>query len=193
MEAIEIEISRLLFFGFAKKLFSAAHFLVISVNHYEGGKTESMDLEKAYDKIYRYTYFKLNDQAVAEDIVQETFLRFMEQRGRFSDYEMRYLYTIARNLCIDEFRRVKPEPLPDDYEQRNFYSGKSTEDIVMVREALSHLSVEDQELLLLRHVNKESVGTISNALGISRFALYRRLKAAENELRMRLEVEKNEG
>lgn len=105
---------------------------MISVNHYEGGKTESMDLEKAYDKIYRYTYFKLNDQAVAEDIV-------------------------------------------------------------MVREALSHLSVEDQELLLLRHVNKESVGTISNALGISRFALYRRLKAAENELRMRLEVEKNEG
>ena len=99
---------------------------MISVNHYEGGKTESMDLEKAYDKIYRYTYFKLNDQAVAEDIVQETFLRFMEQRGRFNDYEMRYLYTIARNLCIDEFRRVKPEPLPDNYEQRNFYSGKST-------------------------------------------------------------------
>ena len=26
-----------------------------------------MDLEKAYDKIYRFAYFKLNNQALAED------------------------------------------------------------------------------------------------------------------------------
>nr|MCR4618735.1 RNA polymerase subunit sigma-24 [Lachnospiraceae bacterium] len=32
-----------------------------------------MDLEKAYDKIYRYAYFKLNNQAIAEDVTQETF------------------------------------------------------------------------------------------------------------------------
>jgi len=57
---------------------------------------------------------------------------------------------------------------------------------------LSHLSSEEQELLLLRYVNNESVGTISETMGISRFALYRRLKAAENKLRNRLEVDKNE-
>ena len=153
-----------------------------------------MDLQEQYSRLLRYCFVKTKDRYLAEDIVQESYLRFWQSHSyRDTGREMAYLYTIARNLCIDEFRRVKPEPLPDDYEQRNFYSGKSTEDIVMVREALSHLSVEDQELLLLRHVNKESVGTISNALGISRFALYRRLKAAENELRMRLEVEKNEG
>jgi RNA polymerase sigma-70 factor (ECF subfamily) len=57
---------------------------------------------------------------------------------------------------------------------------------------LSHLSSEEQELLLLRYVNNESVGTISETMGISRFALYRRLKSAENKLRNRLEVDKNE-
>jgi len=151
-----------------------------------------MDLEKAYDKIYRYAYFKLNNQAIAEDVTQETFLRFMEQGNRFYNYEMRYLYTIARNLCIDEYRRVRLDVLPDDYELPISDSGKSLEEVAIVREALSHLSSEEQELLLLRYVNNESVGTISETMGISRFTLYRRLKAAENKLRNRLEVDKNE-
>ena len=66
-----------------------------------------MDLENTYDKIYRYVYFRIKDQTVAEDITQETFLRFISQKGNIHDYEMKYLYTIARNQCIDEFRRLK--------------------------------------------------------------------------------------
>ena len=53
---------------------------------------------------------------------------------------------------------------------------------------MAKLPIEDQELLLLRYVNNESVGTISKTLGISRFALYRRLKNAEDKLRAGLEV-----
>ena len=37
-----------------------------------------MDIEEQYDKIYRYCYFKLSNQQLAEDITQETFLRFLE-------------------------------------------------------------------------------------------------------------------
>ena len=58
-----------------------------------------MDLENAYDKIYRYVYFRIQNQTVAEDITQETFLHFISQKGNIHDYEMKYLYTIARNLC----------------------------------------------------------------------------------------------
>lgn len=35
-----------------------------------------MDLEEQYDKIYRYCYFKLHHQQMAEDITQETFFVF---------------------------------------------------------------------------------------------------------------------
>ncbi|MCR5620045.1 MAG: DUF1492 domain-containing protein, partial [Lachnospiraceae bacterium] len=45
---------------------------------------------------------------------------------------------------------------------------------------------EDREILLLRYVNEESVGTICRALGISRFALYRKIKNAEEELKNNL-------
>ena len=82
-----------------------------------------MNLENAYDKIYRYVYFKMKDQTVAEDITQETFLRFISQKGSIQGYEIKYLYTIARNLCVDEYRRVKPDSLSEGYEETIYPNG----------------------------------------------------------------------
>ena len=73
-----------------------------------------MDIEEEYDKIYRYCYFKTHMQQMAEDITQETFLRYFSQttyinRGK----PLAYLYTIARNLCNDHYRKQVAEPLDD--------------------------------------------------------------------------------
>ena len=64
------------------------------------------DLDEQYDKIYRYCYMKLRHQQTAEDITQETFLRFLENKT-YKDMgkEISYLYRIARNLCIDQIRK----------------------------------------------------------------------------------------
>lgn len=65
-----------------------------------------MDIEEQYDKIYRYCYFKLYDKQLAQDITQETFLRFFRQDLCLdSNKELPYLYTIAKNLCVDNFRK----------------------------------------------------------------------------------------
>ena len=74
-----------------------------------------MDFDEQYDKIYRYCYFKLRHRQMAEDITQETFLRFLEnnsysERGQ----KVRYLYTIAHNLCVDSYRRKQAELLEDE-------------------------------------------------------------------------------
>ncbi len=148
-----------------------------------------MDLESAYDKIYRYAFFKLKNQAIAEDITQETFLRFISKNGSIHNCDMRYLYTIARNLCIDEYRRVKTDYLPEDYDVGLVAANGNPEERAIVHDALEKLSIEDQEILLLRHVNNEPIGMISKTLQISRFAVYRRLKGAEERLRNSLEVE----
>ncbi|MBO4750904.1 MAG: sigma-70 family RNA polymerase sigma factor [Lachnospiraceae bacterium] len=148
-----------------------------------------MDLEEAYDKIYRYVYFRLKDQSAAEDITQETFLRCLSKKGNVREYEMQYLYTIARNLCIDEYRRVKPEALSEDEEVGTTAPFDGLEDKMMVREALAKLPLEDQELLLLRYANNEPIGMICKALQLSRFAVYRRLKSAEERFRGSLEVD----
>lgn len=36
------------------------------------------DMDEQYDKIYRYCYMKLKHRQAAEDVTQETFLRFLE-------------------------------------------------------------------------------------------------------------------
>ncbi len=154
-----------------------------------------MDIEEQYDKIYRYCYFKLRQQHMAEDITQETFLRFLESATyRNTGQALQYLYTVARNLCIDEYRRKACEPLPEDEEGYHKGTHDRTEPdmeerlltSIVIRTALEELHEEERELVLLRYVNEIPVSVISRLFGISRFAIYRRtqtcLKALQDKL-----------
>lgn len=64
-----------------------------------------MDIEEQYDKIFHYCYYRIRDKNVAEDITQKVVLRFYNSNYVEQQKEIRYLYTIARNLCIDEYRK----------------------------------------------------------------------------------------
>lgn len=141
----------------------------------------SVNIEEQYDKIYRYCFFKLHHQQTAEDITQETFLRYFQRYGRITgEAALKCLYTIARNLCIDEYRRQS-----EDFSREEHITEDSKEDqiltILMVREALTGLTEDEQELLLLRYVNEVPVAAISQMLGISRFAVRRRLLAVQKK------------
>lgn len=132
-----------------------------------------MDLEEQYDKIYRYCYFKLHHQQMAEDITQETFLRFWEsndycERGQ----KLQYLYKIAHNLCLNKYRRKQVEPLEDEILTEDKEDEILTN--IVVKEAVQCLTMEEQELLLLRYVNEVPVSDICSILKISRFSLYRK-------------------
>ncbi|MBR1599712.1 MAG: hypothetical protein IJ661_12490 [Lachnospiraceae bacterium] len=58
---------------------------------------------------------------------------------------------------------------------------------ISVKEALQKLPEEDREILLMRFANEEAVSVIAEVYGMSRFALYRRIKQALNKLRVLLE------
>ena len=147
-----------------------------------------MDLEEQYDKIYRYCYFKIRQREIAEDITQESFLRFFERSDHISKgRSLQYLYTIARHLCIDEYRKHKTRPLED--ETVGNYSDDSMITQISVRTMLSELDETDRELLLLRYVNEVPVNVISKLYGISRFAVYRKILQATKELKAKLRKE----
>ncbi len=143
-----------------------------------------MDIEEQYNRIYRYCYFRLRDRHRAEDITQETFLRWLSSDTyRDSGRTIQYLYSIARNLCTDEGRRQHAAPLPEDLPM-------ASEDPLLslaLRTELDKLSQEDRELVLLRVVNEVPVGVLCKLYGVSRFALYRRLRGILKHLRERLE------
>ena len=153
----------------------------------------SIDLEEQYDKIYHYCYFKVHQREAAEDITQETFLRFFESSSYINTGKaIQYLYTIARNLCVDEYRKHRKEVLEEVLEEvldDEAVDIDATEHMITqisVRLALSQLNETDRELLLLRYVNEVPVSVICKLYGISRFAVYRKISQAVKNLKSKL-------
>ena len=141
-----------------------------------------MDYEEQYDKIYRFCYFRVKNAAVAEDITQETFLRFLENDTyRENGKGLQYLYTIARNLCIDEYRRQVTEELPEELPMEGFET--MVTEAVFMRQALLKLTPMERELVLLRFVNEVPVNVICKLQECSRFALNRKMKQILKKLR----------
>lgn len=142
----------------------------------------TIDIEEQYDKIYRYCYMKLQKQQQAEDVTQETFLRFLENHSyRERGKEMAHLYTIARNLCVDYYRKKVEMPLEDEI------TGENGEDVrienIMLRDAVLQLECEEQELIFLRYVNELTIYEICKVLEMSRFQIYRKIKTCLYKLK----------
>lgn len=150
----------------------------------------SLELKEQYEKIYTFCYFKVKNRDAAEDITQETFLKYFEttqysEKGK----KLPFLYTIARNCCNDYFRKKKQTVDIDNLSGLSEETADSLEIVITVRTAVSKLNTEEQEIVLLRFTNELGIGEIADYLGISRFAVYRRLKAIEKQLKTTLRKE----
>ncbi len=144
------------------------------------------DIEQQYDKIYRYCYFKLHNREAAEDVTQETFLRFLaNDTYRDTGKVLQYLYSIARNLCINEYHRPQAEALPDEMETP--FSEDELLSAISLQAALEELDPEERELLLLRYSNEVPVSVICRIFQLSRFAIYRKISRALKKLQSQLE------
>lgn len=144
-------------------------------------------LEEQYDKIYRYCYYKLKQRELAEDITQETFLRFLNQeRYRDIGFHLPCLYRIAHNLCVDEFRRKKPVGLLGEEMVEDVTAQERMFSVVSVRMALAALDEEEREMILLRYVNEEPVSVICELFHLSRYAVYRKTTKALKKLKKEL-------
>lgn len=149
----------------------------------------SVSLQDQYDKIYRYCYFKVNNKEIAEDLTQETFLKYFSQTSYINrGKSLAYLYTIAKNLCIDFYRNNNREQYL--YEETLGIDDISVfETSIAIRQAVSTLPDDLQELLLLRFANDLGIGEIANIMGISRFSVYRNLNKAFSKLKTILRKE----
>lgn len=143
----------------------------------------NFDIKSEYDKIYRYCYFKLGNPETAEDITQEAFLKFFSQAS-YQDQgkPSAYLHTIAKNLCIDYFRKAKPEPL----DENAIAAELNMETSISLRCAVNSLSDELRELVLLLYANELGINEIAAVTSQSRFAVRRKIAKALSELKKSL-------
>lgn len=149
-----------------------------------------MDLEEQYDKIYRYCYFKLYDRQLAQDVTQEAFLRFYRQGAGFDHGKaLPYLYTIAKNLCIDAFRKQAAGRIEAFQSEAASDPSEEWIDALVVQSVVSKLPKEEQELLFLRYANELPITAICKITGLSRFAVHRRLSKSLKWLKEELKKE----
>lgn len=110
------------------------------------------------EKIYKFLFFRTLHKELAEDLTSQTFIKALEKintfrsdRGEFQTW----LYQIARNLLIDEFRRRKPVENIDDHLNIQSETNLETEtqallDKETLYKILESLPDESQELITMR-------------------------------------------
>jgi RNA polymerase sigma factor (sigma-70 family) len=158
------------------------------------------------NKIFAYISLYIRDQALAEDIFQDTILKVIQsvKGGKYSDNGkfLSWVMRIAHNLIIDHFRRIKQMNTisNDNYESDLFNSKSFAEDNVEdnmikqqihkdVRNMISSLPDDQREVVILRHYAglsfKEIADitdvSINTALGRMRYALINLRKVMEEK------------
>ncbi len=126
----------------------------------------------------------LGDPVLADDLVQEAFLRLLRSDLETDDenYRRNYLFRIATNLVRDHFRRRRPEsPLPK--EGRGAPSHQKA--VAMrsdVARALTELTPRDRQMLWLAYVEGSSHAEIARSLGLRTASLKSMLLRARKRL-----------
>ena len=147
------------------------------------------------DVLWRYCLRLVgNDRAHAEDVAQETLLRAWRHRGVLdgsSAAARAWLFTVARNIVIDDWRsrRSHPEtPVAEVPESRT--QDDTTDQLLLswvVAEALTHLSADHRTVLLECYYRGRSVAEVSRRLGVPEGTVKSRTHYALRALKLALE------
>jgi RNA polymerase sigma-70 factor (ECF subfamily) len=147
------------------------------------------------DVLWRYCLRLVgNDRAHAEDVAQETLLRAWRHRDVLdgsSAAARAWLFTVARNIVIDDWRsrRSHPEtPVADVPESRT--TDDTTDQLLLswvVAEALTHLSADHRTVLLECYYRGRSVAEVSRRLGVPEGTVKSRTHYALRALKLALE------
>lgn len=173
----------------------------VLVTAYISGDEQAFEalLNRHKDKIYRFIAMKVRDNALAEDIFQDAFIKIVNtlkagnynEEGKFLPWAMR----IAHNLVIDHFRKAnKVKMISESSSQRDdfniFHTIRQEDENVfetMTREELEgqmvelidHLPDSQKDILIMRIFKEMSFKdiaelediSINTALGRMRYAL----------------------
>ena len=135
-----------------------------------------------------------DDRGRAEDVVQETLLRAWRHRTILESPTpavRAWLFTVARNIVIDEWRsRARPPRDPRRRGARATGRGDETDQLLLswvVAEALTQLSPEHRAVLLECYYRGRPVAEAARRLGVPEGTVKSRTHYALRALRLALE------
>lgn len=146
-------------------------------------------------RMYRYFYRMLwQDAGKAEDFTQELFLKIIEKPQSFDPSRnfCTWLYTLAANLCKNEYRRKKPGELGEMDQGILFENFSETMDQRLfdqqLRWAIDRLSANHRQCFILRYQEERSVAEIAAIIGCPEGTIKSRLHYALQQVSQHLEA-----
>lgn len=125
------------------------------------------------EKIFKFVYFRTMHKQHAEDVTSLVFMRALDKLHTFSESKgtfQSWIYQIARNMIIDEFRKSKPtEDLEAHYDLADRTDLNAEVESKMANEQLAKLIAtlpqESQELITMRLWDELSYAEIAQVTG----------------------------
>ena len=151
-------------------------------------------------KIYKFVYFKVSSQEIAEDITSNVFLKGWEafqNQGLKKEKILNpgaFLYQIARNALTDHYRETaKTKVILTDITLQIVDPGTSLEEKAIlssefqeVKLAIQNLKQDYQDIIICHYIDDMKVSEIAKIMdkseGTVRVMLHRGIKALKKEM-----------
>jgi RNA polymerase sigma-70 factor (ECF subfamily) len=171
---------------------------------YQQGNEDAfaMLLQRHKSRLYTAIYLIVKDRYVAEDLLQDTFIKAINtiREGRYNEEGkfLPWISRIAHNLAIDHFRKEKRYPeivLEDGSRLMNSlqFADISMEDRQVwednrsrLRSYIKELPTEQKQVLIMRHYLKMSFQEIADRTGVSINTALGRMRYALINLRKKM-------
>jgi RNA polymerase sigma-70 factor, ECF subfamily len=155
-----------------------------------------------HDRLYRYVLSLVHNQAEAEDLTQDTFLRAYSHRDSLRDPNAvrGWLYRIATRVCLDRLRQRRPQvsldgeegtrqidSLPSEFPSA-LEMAEREETGVCVQRCLDFLSDRYRAVILLHEAHSLTAAEIAALLGESVGTIKIRLHRARHRLQEIMQI-----
>lgn len=176
----------------------------VLITSYRNGNEAAFNLlvDRYQSKVFTTIFLIVKDQAVAEDLLQDVFVKVLHtfnsdkynEEGKFQPWVMR----IAHNMAIDHFRKAKRYPtilLEDGSNLLNslsFAEDSSEEQRIKdethawVRNLIDELPEAQKEVVIMRHYLDMSFQEIAEQTGVSINTALGRMRYALNHIRKKM-------
>ncbi|WP_182200595.1 RNA polymerase sigma factor [Paraliobacillus salinarum] len=159
-----------------------------------------------YDRIFKDAFFIIKDQHLAQDVVQDTFVKAFKYIDRLENRERMgaWLSTIATRTAIDLIRKqnswngIPTDELVLDHMQSKQEASASLDATIenkLIQEALiekiSLLKPEYREVIVLKYIHELKDKEISAFTDLKEGTIKSRIHRAKKELRIQIEADES--
>lgn len=155
-----------------------------------GAQTATRALwQRFHTDLLQFILRRVGDGALADDLLQEVFLRVHERLPSLKDDTRvgAWVYRIARNVIADHFRRVRPSEPPDELTAE--IPNDDNENLVVgswLRNMIDDLPPDYREALTLAEVDNLTQREVAERLGLSLSGAKSRVQRGREQLRRML-------